>query len=125
MPDDTTLWRFVDGELPPAEAEAVERAAAEDPALQARIDDMRALKRAVLAGAPAPSPGFPENVARLAETARHSALDLEEARRFLKRLALAAAVLAAVGLFAAAVRVLPKVQRPVEAAHPVDALLGR
>lgn len=42
-PDDGTLVRYLDGELSPGEARAVEEAAGADPAVRARLDHLRAL----------------------------------------------------------------------------------
>ncbi|HUZ14175.1 MAG TPA: anti-sigma factor [Caulobacteraceae bacterium] len=45
--DETTIAAFADGELPPPMAALIQAEAAHDPALAARIDDARALRRAV------------------------------------------------------------------------------
>jgi anti-sigma factor RsiW len=119
MHDDDRLWRFLDGELPAADAEALRRAETDDPALRARLDGMRAIKAAVLHGVPAPSPGFADRLARIAQLSLQPAFDVDGARRFLRRVAIAAAILAAVSLAAAAARVLPEFWRPVSAGPPV------
>jgi len=119
MHDEHRLWRYLDGELPPAEIEALARDESADPALRARLEGMRAVKAAVLHGAPAPSPGFPERMARIAALSLQSPFDVDGARRFLRRVAIAAAILAAVSLAAAASRVLPEFWRPVNAGPPV------
>ena len=49
---DWQIERFVLGELPPAEQQAVARAIAEDPALRARVDAIEASSRAILAAHP-------------------------------------------------------------------------
>ena len=108
MYSDEQLWKFVDGEASEAEARAIAESAASDPALELRIEQLRAVKREVLAGAPEPPPGFPGRVAALAmRRTQASILDLEDARRFLKGALVAAAVLAAVGLAFLAFEVLP------------------
>jgi anti-sigma factor RsiW len=120
MYDDATLWKLLDGELPAAEAEAIETAAADDPGLRRRLDELRSVKEAVLAGAPSPSPGFAAGVlARAAGLAPAPVLDLEDARRVLRRALIAAAVLAAVGLVVFAVEVLPTVFEPIHAENPL------
>ncbi|MGQ0614566.1 MAG: hypothetical protein ACT4PV_12595 [Planctomycetaceae bacterium] len=124
MHTDEELSRFLEGGLPPERAAALAAAIDRDAALRSRIEELRLLKEQLFAGAPAPPPDFPERIARLAEAARPAALDLDAARRFLRRLAWAAAILAAIGLTALATRVLPEMRRPVQAA-PVDRLLGR
>ncbi|MHC4931043.1 MAG: anti-sigma factor, partial [Planctomycetota bacterium] len=108
MYSDEQLWKFLDGEASDAEARAIAESAAADPALERRLEQLRAVKREVLAGAPEPPPDFPERVAAQAtRRTRDSILDLEEARRFLKGALVAAAVLAAVGIAFLAFEVLP------------------
>jgi anti-sigma factor RsiW len=117
---DEQLWKLLDGELPDAEAQALKKAAAKDPALRARIEEFSTMKEAVLAGAPEPPPGFPDRVAELAaERSRASVIDLEDARRFLRRALIAAALLAAVGLAFVAADVLPSWVEPAKAADPL------
>lgn len=105
---DETLWRYLDGELPAAEASALENAALKDPLLRARLDESRALKAAVGDGAPRPPPGFSRRVAAAAASAPLLAWDAEEARRFLRRALAAAVILAALGLLALAGRYGPE-----------------
>ncbi len=121
MHDDATLWKLLDGELTAAEAEALEAAASADPGLRRRLEELRARKEAVLAGAPRPPPGFAARVAaRAAGLAQAPVLDLEDARRLLRRALVAAAVLAAVGLAVFAVEVLPTVfAEPIHAENPL------
>ena len=80
MPEltDAHLWRFVDGELAPADAAAVEQAASTD----------SAIATARLRGAPAPA-------------------EILEMRQFVRRILIAAAIVAAVGLTYMAVDVVP------------------
>lgn len=98
MYDDTILWKLLDGELPDAEAAAIESAASDDPLLRARVDELRTVKAAVLSGAPRPPADFADKVAAAVARPRAPVLDLDEAHRFLRRALVAAAVLAAVGL---------------------------
>ncbi len=120
MYEDATLWKLLDGELPAAEAEALEAAAAADPGLRRRIEELRMHKEAVLAGAPRPPPGFAAKVAaRAAGLAPAPVLDLEEARRLLRGALVAAAVLAAVGLAFFAIEVLPTLFEPIYADNPL------
>jgi anti-sigma factor RsiW len=118
MYDDTTLWKLVDGELAPAEAEAVEAAAEKDPTLRRRIAQLRAMKRGVLDGAPTPPDGFARRVAAQA-IARGPApvLDLADARRFVRRVAVAAAIVGALGLAYLVADVVPSLfpSRQIEA----------
>jgi len=109
MHTDEQLWKLVDGELPAAEAEAVEQAARTDAALQSRIDRMRTIKREVTAGAPAPPPDFADRVVALAA---RPVFDLAEARRVLRRALVAAAILAALGIAYFAVEVGPDLVGP-------------
>ncbi|MHC4490846.1 MAG: hypothetical protein ACYTDU_04395 [Planctomycetota bacterium] len=110
----------MDGELSAAQAEAIEAAAAADPGLRRRLEELRARKEAVLAGAPRPPPGFAaEVVARAAGLAPAPVLDLEDARRLLRRALVAAVVLAAVGLAIFALEVLPTAFEPIHAENPL------
>ncbi|MHC4953158.1 MAG: hypothetical protein ACYTGZ_04655 [Planctomycetota bacterium] len=110
MPEltDAQLWRFVDGELAPADAAAVEQAASTDSAIAARIDGMRTMSAAVLDGAPRPPAGF---AAKVAATARlrgaPAPAEILEMRQFVRRILIAAAIVAAVGLTYMAVDVVP------------------
>ena len=119
MYDDAILWKLVDRELPPTEAEAIRAAAAKDPALKRRIDDIEAAKAGVLAGAPRPPRDFAARVAARASTLDPTpVLDLEDARRFLRRALVAAALLAALGLGAIAFDVVPDLLREPLQAQP-------
>jgi anti-sigma factor RsiW len=110
MYDFRTLWRRLDGELPEAEAEALDAAAARDPALGRRIEELRGIAAAVRGGVPKPPPDFAARVtARAVAGPLAPVLVLDEARRFLRRVVVAAAVLAAVGLYYLVAEVLPKV----------------
>jgi len=120
MHDDATLWKLLDGELSAAQAEAIEAAAAADPGLRRRLEELRAQKEAVLAGAPRPSPGFAAKVvARAAGLAPAPVLDLDDARRLLRRALVAALVMAAVGLAMFALEVLPTAFEPIHADNPL------
>ena len=107
---DAQLWRFLDGELPEAEASRIESAAAADEALAARVDALREIAGDVLAGAPRPPSGFAAKVVASAQLrgARPPA-ELLEMRRFTRRVLAAAAILAAVGLAYLAVDFVPDV----------------
>lgn len=119
MYSDEQLWKFLDGDASDTEAQAITEAAAADPALESRLEQLRAQKREILAGAPEPPPGFPQRVAALAgRRTQASILDMEEARRFLKGALVAAAVLAAVGIAFLAFEVLPGwIEPPPISAH--------
>ncbi|MEM8885312.1 MAG: hypothetical protein AAGD14_14685 [Planctomycetota bacterium] len=112
MPDytDSDLWRYLDGELPAATAAVVREAAQSDPALQARLDELRTISAAVLDGAPKPTEGFSNRVvaAALLQGATPPTADVIELRRFVRRALVAAAVLAAVGLGYLALEVMPE-----------------
>ncbi len=99
MHSEQELWKYLDGEMSAAEAESIEAAAQRDEALRQRIDELKAIKEEVLAGAPEPPPGFAERVAAMAAARSEvPVIDLAEARRFLRRMLVAAAILGAVGL---------------------------
>jgi len=121
MHDEATLWKLLDRELPPAEAAAIEQEAKDDPALRARIEELRAIKAGTLDGAPQPPPGFADRIAERSRDLQPApVLDLEDARRFLRRALVAAAVLAAVGLTYLAIEVVPDlVREPVYADNPL------
>jgi anti-sigma factor RsiW len=108
--NDALLWRFLDGELPEAEAARIEDAVAAEPALAARLDGLRAIGEGVLVGAPRPPSGFAAKVAASAQLrgARPPA-ELIEMRRFARRVLVAAAILAAVGLAYLALDFVPDV----------------
>lgn len=106
--DDRTLWKHLDGELSAAEAAAIEAAVARDPALGDRLARLREIGAAVRAGVPKPSPDFAAATVARALAAPAPILELEEARRFLRRMLVAAAVLAALGLAYLATDVLPR-----------------
>ena len=117
---DSEVWRYVDGELPPADADAIEVQAARDPVLQKRIDEARLMRAAVLEGAPRPPAGFAAKVAaraqlRAAQPTQQvlavrqvlATQQVLEMRRFLRRVLVAAAILAAVGIAYMAIEVVP------------------
>lgn len=106
--DDRTLWKHLDGELPAEESAAIEAAALGDDTLGGRLARMRELGAAVRAGVPKPPAGFAERTAARALAAPAPVLELEEARRFLRRVLVAAAVLAAVGLAYLTIEILPR-----------------
>lgn len=105
---DAQLWRFLDGELPEAEASRIESAAAGDAVLASRIEELREVGRGVLGGLPRAPSGFAAKVVASAQLrgARPPA-ELLEMRRFARRVLVAAAILAAVGLAYLAVDVVP------------------
>lgn len=110
MIDDRTLWRRLDGEMPEAEAQALDAEAARDPGLARRIAELRDVSAAARRGVPRPPPDFAARVvARALKGPDAPALDLDDARRFLRRVVMAAALLAALGLAYLAAEVLPKV----------------
>jgi hypothetical protein len=121
MYDDRTLWKHLDGALPAAESATIETAAAADPVLLRRLEELRGLSAAMRAGVPRPPAGFADRVvARALAAPAAAALDLEEARRFLRRVLVAAAVLAALGLAYLAVDVIPKIlDTPLHADNPL------
>lgn len=123
MYDDRTIWRHLDGELRDAEARAFEDAVGKDPALARRIAELREVSAAVRGGVPKPPPDFAARVvARAMAGPTAPVFPLDEARRFLRQVVVAAAILAAAGLAYLAVEVLPKVLgAPVMA----DPLLGK
>jgi len=105
---DSEVWLYVDGELPPADADAIEVQAARDPVLQKRIDEARLMRAAVLEGAPRPAAGFAAKVAARAQLrAAQPTQQVLEMRRFLRRVLVAAAILAAVGIAYMAIEVVP------------------
>jgi len=77
--DDARIGALVDGELPPADAAAIEAAAAADPALAARIERARTL-RAAVAGAFADALAEPAPPRLLATIRGAAVVDLGEAR---------------------------------------------
>jgi len=107
MYSDSTLWKYLDGELDADTSSALEAAATGDARLGTRIAELRALKQGVLDGAPRPPGEFAARVADLAVRERPSSWDAEEARRFLRGALLAASLLAAVGILALASRLVP------------------
>ena len=105
---DIEFWRYIDGELSPADEEAMETAAAADTALRQRIEDARQVGAAVLEGAPRPSPGFAAKaVARVRMPGVQPPAQVLEMRRFVRRVLVAAALLAAVGVAYMAIEVVP------------------
>ncbi|MHC4937402.1 MAG: anti-sigma factor [Planctomycetota bacterium] len=113
MPDytDSHLWRYLDGLLPPPDAEAIEREARDDERLAARIDELRLIGETVREGAPAPPPGFAKRVAATAQLrgATPRSAEVLDLRRFVRRVLVAAAVLAALGIGYLAVEVVPDI----------------
>jgi anti-sigma factor RsiW len=108
MYDDGTLWKLVDGELPEEESRAIEEAAGSDESLRQRILEMRSLKEGILADAPHPPPDFADRVVgRARRLSASPVVDLDDARRFLRRMLVAATVLAALGLAYLAVEIVP------------------
>jgi len=118
--DDKTLWKLLDGELPEFEAQAITAAAKDDAALRGRIAELRALRQAMRDDAPTPPPGFASRVAALAaRPPKAPLLDLEDANRFLRRLLVAAAILAALGVGYLVAEVVPTLfQQPISASPP-------
>jgi len=117
MTDDRTLQRYLDGELPAAEAGALERDAQREPALAARLDELRLLGDAVRDGAPAPPPGFANRIAAAARLRGASPPPAEvlDLRRFARRALVAAALLAALGLSYLALDVVPDIVTKLQA----------
>ena len=113
MPDytDSHLWKYLDGVLPAADAEAIEREADSDEVLAARIDELRLIGEAVRDGAPSAPPGFANRVAATAQLRGASPRSAEvlDLRRFVRRVLVAAALLAALGLGYIAVEVVPDI----------------
>ena len=115
MYSDEHLWKYADGELSPTEAAALEAASTGDDGLRSRIGEIRLIKAEVLGDAPAPPEGFAARVAAQALWRRRTpTLDLDEARQFLRRVLVAATILAAVGLVYLAVEVVPTLLQPPE-----------
>ncbi len=122
MYDDRTIWRRLDGELPAAEAEALDEAAARDPALKIRMAELRERAAAVRGGVPKPPPDFAARVVDRALAGPEApVLALDDARRFLQRVVVAAAILGAIGLYYLATEVLPVIVTPLQA----DPLMGK
>ena len=102
------LWKYVEGELTPVQAGEIEELEREDESVRRRLDDIRAIRDELLAGAPTPPEGFPERLAVLAERLpRAPVIHLDEARRFLRKALVAASILAALGLAYLALEVAP------------------
>ncbi len=113
MLSEEMLWKYVEGELTPAEAGVVEEGEKTDEEVRRRLADIRAIREEMLAGAPQPPDDFPDRVAVLAaRLPKAPVIDLDEARRFLKKALVAAAILAAVGLAYLAFEVAPDWFRP-------------
>jgi len=106
---ESRLWRYLDGELPAPEAERIEHAAAADAALAARLDEMRLIGEAVRDGAPSAPAGFATRVAASARLRGAGPREAEilDLRRFTRRLLVAAALLAAIGIGYLAFEVVP------------------
>ncbi|MHC4958972.1 MAG: anti-sigma factor family protein [Planctomycetota bacterium] len=124
MRSDRELWKYLDGESTPDEASAVRAELERDTALQGRLAELEALRTNVTSGVPAPPEGFADKVTAMAALATPvPVLDLDEARRFVRRALVAAALLGAVGLAYLAFGLLPDL---MDAAQPLQAspLLG-
>jgi anti-sigma factor RsiW len=120
MYDDRTIWRRLDGELPAAEAAAMDAAAARDPALGRRMEELREVSAAARRGVPKPPPDFAERlVARALAGPAAPVFPLDEAQRFLRRVVVAAAVLAAIGFAYLVADVLPKIVDTTVSADPL------
>lgn len=121
MYDDRTIWKRLDGELPAAEAAALDDAAAHDPALGRRMAEFRDVAASARGGVPKPPPDFAaRTVARALAGPSTPVLALDEARRFLRQVVVAAAVLAALGLAYLVAEVLPRiVETPLWADNPL------
>ncbi len=116
MHDDNTLWRYLDGELDPTQARNLRAAIEADPELSRRIEDMKLMSDEVLAGAPEPDEAFADRVLAASRAAPAAeVLDLEQARRVLKKVAIAAAILAAVSLTYLGFRMVPEFIEPAQA----------
>jgi len=108
MYDDRTIWRHLDGEMPEAEARAFEEARGKDTALARRMAELSEVSAAVRGGVPKPPPDFAARVvARAMAGPVAPVFPLDEARRFLRRVIVAAAILAAVGATYLAIKVVP------------------
>ncbi len=107
---DFELERYLLGELPPADAERVRRAASEDPAVAARLTALEASNAAILAAHP------PAEVARLVEGRRR----IEAAARATGRPRRGTLLLLAPALAAAAavVLVVTRHEQPLEDGRP-------
>ncbi|HEX5137597.1 MAG TPA: hypothetical protein VFY93_11525 [Planctomycetota bacterium] len=121
MYDDRTIWRHLDGEMPEAEAKAFAEARVKDTALARRITELSEVSAAVRGGVPKPPPDFAARVvARAMKGPVAPVLPLDEARRFLRRVVVAAAILAAVGVALFAIKILPSlVETPLWAWDPL------
>jgi anti-sigma factor RsiW len=109
--DHESVRAYVDGELTPAECEALRQQAARDPALQAELDAQQAM-RSMLLGLPPPP--VPEAIAAPVPAWRRW---LERLRGFEFKLGPLAALTASFGLFVSGLIV--GVHRPVPAAERV------
>lgn len=92
------LWKFLDGELDAGEAAAIETAAGADAGLARRLEEMRTIKREVLAGAPTPPPGFAERVSGMASRLPRAPVFSFDAARRLRPVLAAAALLVALAI---------------------------
>ncbi len=120
MVDDRTIWRRLDGEMPDAEARALDAAAASDPALGRRIAELRGISAAARGGVPKPPLDFAARVVARALTGPVAPVfALDEARRFLRRVVVAAAIFAALGLAYLVADVLPRLVETPAYADPL------
>jgi anti-sigma factor RsiW len=108
MLSEEMLWKYVEGELAPVQAGEIEELERTDETVRRRLDDIRAVRQEMLAGAPTPPDDFPDRVALLAaRLPKAPVIHLDEVRRFLRKALVAAAILAAVGLAYLAFEVAP------------------
>ncbi len=98
MHNDATLWKLIDGELPADEARALKDAAATDEALRRRIDEMRAMKDGILAGAPEPPPDFANRTVARVRASTGRVVHLETRLRRMTWMAAAASIFAVVAI---------------------------
>ena len=106
---DPKLWLYLDGEMAEADAEALEHDVALSAALSDRLDELRLIADAVLDGAPTPPAGFGARVAAASQLQGSTPRSAEilDLQRLVRRMLIAAALLAAVGLSYLAFEVLP------------------
>jgi len=124
MRTDRQIWQLLDGDLTDAEAARLRAEAADDATLAARIAALEEIKRGILAGTPPVPPGFARRIEALALLGGPApSIDLAEARRFLRRSLVAAAILGALGLAYLAASVGPRLFTPPPL-HAQDPLLG-
>jgi len=106
---DPELWLYLDGEMAPADIDALERDVALNAALSDRLDELRLIADTVLDGAPTPPAGFGARIAAAAllQGSTPRSAEFLDLQRFVRRALIAAALLAAVGLSYLVVEVLP------------------